>query len=221
MRVDPAVKPRRKRRGQFHHGDLAEQVALAAAHVVEAEGHAAVNLKRIAARLGVSEPAIYRHYQSREHVLAEVAARGLASFLEETRLAAEGLTDPLESLRAYGHAYVRASVARPGWFRLMFSRLSMEGLARFPQAAMRIGPEEAKAAPLYALWARALPESDGRADDLFRLVWGTAHGLSVFVVERVFQKVQTDDERVAAANAAIDLLIDSLKTPPTAPSASR
>lgn len=59
--------------------------------------------------------------------------------------------------------------------------------------------------------SRCLPPGDDRVADLYRLVWGTVHGLATFVVERVFQLVQTDEERVAAADVAIDMLIESLR----------
>lgn len=59
--------------------------------------------------------------------------------------------------------------------------------------------------------ARALPPGGDRAADLYRIVWGTAHGLSFLVVERVFQLVQTDEERIAAADDVVGLLLDSLR----------
>ena len=65
---------RRKRVGQFHHGDLAEQLALAAADLVERKGHHALTMKDLAARLGVSDAAIYRHYAGRAHMLPHAHA---------------------------------------------------------------------------------------------------------------------------------------------------
>ena len=57
---------------------------------------------------------------------------------------------------------------------------------------------------------QALPAGDSRAADLYRLIWGTAHGLAFLVVERVFQLVKTDEVRIAAADDAIALLVESL-----------
>jgi hypothetical protein len=38
-----------------------------------------------------------------------------------------------------------------------------------------------------------------------------SHGLATFVVERVFQLVDTDEERLAAADAAIDCYVSMLR----------
>lgn len=75
----------------------------------------------------------------------------------------------------------------------------------------RLEPAEAARQALLARWRGALPPDDDRVADLYRLVWGTVHGLAGFVVERVFQLVQSDAERIAAADVAIDMLVDSLR----------
>jgi AcrR family transcriptional regulator len=214
MRSPPSVKPprpKKKRAGSFHHGDLAEQLARAANSVVEQEGHRALNMKKLATRLGVTEPAIYRHYASRDALLAEVAVRGFVDFIAHMRARGEAITDPFESIRAYGRAYVEFAVAHPGWFRLQFSRFGAEELGRFPALLARLGPGEAARIDLLERWRGALPPGDDRVADLYRLVWGTVHGLAGFVVERVFQLVKTDEERIAATNVAIDMMVDALR----------
>jgi AcrR family transcriptional regulator len=166
---------------------------------------------KLARQLGVTEPAIYRHYASRDHLLLEVALRGMIAFFGEVGAAVAGVEDPFESIRAYGHSYVRAAVARPGWFRLMFSRFGTEELMKYPEAMTRTASLNDSRLLLLQRWRGALPPDDDRVADLYRLVWGTVHGLAGFVVERVFQLVQTDAERIAAADTAIDMLVSSLR----------
>ncbi len=84
-------------------------------------------------------------------------------------------------------------------------------LLQLPDVAQRFAPAEAARQRLLALWRGVLPPGDDRVADLYRLVWGTVHGLAGFVVERVFQLVRTDDERIAAADVAIDMLVESLR----------
>src|SRR5690606_17362939 len=53
---------RRKRAGSFHHGDLRESLIVAAYRAVEKHGHAELSLRPLAEQLGVSQPAVYRHF---------------------------------------------------------------------------------------------------------------------------------------------------------------
>jgi AcrR family transcriptional regulator len=213
MRAEAPVKPiraRRKPRGRFHHGDLAEQLVIAAIERVETKGHTAFSMKELGQRVGVSDAAIYRHYASRDDLLAEVALRGLERFLGSLVDALQSERDPFDATLAMGMAYVRFCHANPGWFRLHFSRAWSEQLARRPSVMQRLAIGETFRQRFLAVLARMIPPGDDRTADLYRLVWGTAHGLATFVVERVFQLVQTDEERIAAADEALRMLVQSL-----------
>lgn len=215
MSSPPKVKPPRKRRkaaGRFHHGDLAEQLAVTAVELVEHKGHTAFSLREIAAKLGVTEPAIYRHYAGRDALLAEVALRGFERFVTAVETATENTADPFEQLTAFGREYVRFAVANAGWFRLQYSRAWSEELGRLPGVGERLAPAEAARQRFLARIAGAFENTELDAADIYRLLWGTAHGLAMLVVERSFQLVQTDEERIAAADDALRILVDSLRT---------
>jgi hypothetical protein len=47
--------------------------------------------------------------------------------------------------------------------------------------------------------------------DAYRAFWALAHGLATFVVERVFQLVDSDEERIAAADAAIAVFVGACR----------
>jgi AcrR family transcriptional regulator len=199
---------KRKPPGRFHHPDLREALILAGLQGIEQHGHLALSLRELAGRLGVTQPAVYRHFDSKEALLAAVADRGLAGFDRAMHDAvAAHPDDPFAAVAAVGRAYVRHAHQHPGWFRLQFSRARVEELAR-PQPPQASG-SDARAALLGAL--AAIAGEGPIVFDLFRTVWGLAHGLAVFVVERVFQLVDTDAARIAAADDAIDVLIDCLR----------
>lgn len=214
MSTPPAVKPERRRRppvrrkpaGRFHHPDLREALVRAAIAGVEQHGHAGLSLAHLAARVGVTQPALYRHFASKEALLAEVAARGMAELDAATAAAVLAHPDdPFAAIEAAGRTYVRFAHASPGWFRLQFSRLNVEQLQPGPP------PSSASREALLAALARLVSPGDPVVFDLFRVVWGLAHGLAVFVVERVFQLVQTDEERLAAADDALRIQVDLLR----------
>src|SRR4051812_15147708 len=74
------ARVQKKRPGEFHHPDLREALVRAAVQTVEREGHGALVLRALAARVGVSQPSLYRHFSSKEALLVEVARRGLLGF---------------------------------------------------------------------------------------------------------------------------------------------
>ena len=60
-------------RTAYHHGDLQQQVHDQALAVVREHGDSAISLRALAKQIGVSAPALYRHFADRESLLAELA----------------------------------------------------------------------------------------------------------------------------------------------------
>src|SRR5258708_35380212 len=61
--------------GRYRHGDLRRALLEAAAKAPDIEH---ISLRELASGLGVSAAAVYRHFDSREALLAELAAVGIA-----------------------------------------------------------------------------------------------------------------------------------------------
>lgn len=202
----PAVDGKRiraKRPGRFHHGDLREALVLAATRAVARLGHANVSLRPLAEQLGVSQPAVYRHFESREALLAEVARRTWIDLQAALAGATSGASDRYAAAAAIARAYVRWAHANPELFRLLSSRFVFE-------------QREARHPPLprehyFHGVGGAVPIDDPMLADAFRASWAMSHGLATFVVERVFQLVDTDEERLAAADGAIACFVEMLR----------
>lgn len=110
---------RRGKEANYHHGDLRQALLDAAADLLAAEGIAAVGIREIARRAGVSHAAPYRHYANREALLADLAAGGFARLLERfARLSARD--DPEPRFVAMARSYVRFARDEPQTWRLMF-----------------------------------------------------------------------------------------------------
>jgi AcrR family transcriptional regulator len=70
--------------------DLREQVLAASLALIEEDGVAALSLREVARRAGVSHQAPYHHFGHKEAIVAELVARGftrLAERLEATERA--------------------------------------------------------------------------------------------------------------------------------------
>ena len=61
---------------KYHHGNLRDEILRAAYNFVLENGYSAMSLRGIAEQCNVSATAIYRHYETKEHLLADVVAKG-------------------------------------------------------------------------------------------------------------------------------------------------
>ncbi|QHE77449.1 TetR/AcrR family transcriptional regulator [Hydrogenophaga sp. PBL-H3] len=155
--------------------DLRDACVEAAREVIAAHGVENLSLRDVARRLGVSHQAPYRHYPSRDHLLAEVMRRcfeRFAAFLD-----ARGThEEPRQDLEALGRQYMSFAQANPLEYRLMFS-------TPWPQAAEH--PDLARdATHTFDILRRVLHRVHGvrakrEAVDLDALyIWSTLHGLA-------------------------------------------
>lgn len=99
--------------------ELKEACVRAAREVIAEHGVEALSLRDVARKLGVSHQAPYKHYPSRDHLLAEVMRRCFQTFAAELD-ARTGSTDPREDLHALGEAYLAYAKTHPLEYRLMF-----------------------------------------------------------------------------------------------------
>ena len=162
----------------YHHGDLAPSLRQAAREILEAEGLSALSLRSVARRAGVSHAAPYRHYASREALLADVAVEGLAELRGEIAQAAAVPADRAETIVRIGRAYMRFAVRHAGLLRLMFGS-ELPNRTGFP------GLTEATA---------AIGEDIGRAignSPAGLAVWAAIHGLAMLILENVIDLGQT------------------------------
>jgi AcrR family transcriptional regulator len=113
---------KKKRPDTYHHGDLRRAMIEAALRAVEREGVEALSLRAVARSLGVSPRAPYRHFATKEELLAAVAVEGirLARAFTEERLASVG-DDPVERLRVAVEAYVLFAARHPAAFKVMYA----------------------------------------------------------------------------------------------------
>lgn len=159
---------RKTRKATYHHADLRSALLAAARRMLERDGPAALSLREVARRAGVSHNAPYRHFADRAALLAALAAEGFDTLAARMRAAAEKAV-PARRLGASGGAYVRFALGEPNLFRLMFG-----GLVRG-----RDHPELAAAgARAYAVLqgeTAASPAAAPRAVAAWAIVHGLAH----------------------------------------------
>jgi AcrR family transcriptional regulator len=161
-------------RAAYHHGDLKSALIAAAVARVDAGGPEAVSLRELAAQLGVSRAAPYRHFADRDALLAAVAARGFEDLCAgyEAALASSG--DGLARLREATRLYFAFATLRPGMHRLMFQSDLLE---RSPVPAVLIPPADRAWRLLWQAVEGAYPDADeGWVKARTVTMWSTVYG---------------------------------------------
>ena len=105
----------------YHHGDLREVLLREAKGLLDEVDPRDVSLREIARRAGVSPRAPYRHFESRDALLAAIAADGF----RKVTASFDGIPvgDDLERLKKMGRVYVELAKEDRRVFELMFSAL--------------------------------------------------------------------------------------------------
>lgn len=99
--------------------DLREACLAEALVIISTAGVEKLSMREVARRIGVSHQAPYRHFVSRDHVLAEIVRRAFAEFASALRGPAQ-TENPAADMLAMGFAYVQFALAEPLKYRLMF-----------------------------------------------------------------------------------------------------
>jgi AcrR family transcriptional regulator len=88
--------------------------------LIERGDPAQVSLRGIAARVGVTAPAIYRHFPDKDALLLAAAAEEFAAFDRVIRVAAGQGTGPFDALARAGRAYLAFGLDHPEPYRVLF-----------------------------------------------------------------------------------------------------
>ncbi|WP_327351424.1 TetR/AcrR family transcriptional regulator [Streptomyces sp. NBC_01304] len=97
----------------YHHGDLRRTALAATAEAIEQGGPAALSLRDVGRRAGVSHAAFKHHFGGKPGLLTALAAEGYD-------LLADAVTAAGDDLVEAGVAYVRFAVGHPAHFEVMF-----------------------------------------------------------------------------------------------------
>ena len=146
----------------------AREIVTAARQLLEDEGLHSFSMRRLADRLGVRAPVIYKHFASKSALMAALISVG---FEEQAALFETALTSsdhPLTAMAAVYRAYGRDN---PNLYRLMYDR-DLERPLLLP------GSEERAVIPAI--------RAAGGDPDLARAAWAFAHGMTTLELNHRF-----------------------------------
>jgi len=120
----PANSDRKK---EYRHGALREAALKTAVELIAERGDASFGLRDLAARVGVSHPALYRHFADRASLFRAIAYEGFALYGATQQVALETAPQsPTEQLVILGLNHLRFALQNPSYFRVMFGAKVVE-----------------------------------------------------------------------------------------------
>lgn len=135
------------------------------------------SMRRLARSVGVTAPALYRHFEGREDVLLAVVGEAYKVFYEYLRRALRG-ESPAERFRRAGGAYLEFALDHPRFYEMIHAPLEALGFEEIPDDI------QAEACAVGQFWHDRLREcmDEGliRAEDpesIGLTMWSHAHGL--------------------------------------------
>lgn len=193
----------------YHHKALRQALLDAVLQLVKENGVAGFTLREAAKRVGVSHSAPYRHFSSREQLLAMLATEGHRELVQALRLALEGCSNSRERLIAMAEEYVHFAMHRTPLFQVMFS--SEHSSEEFPELATAQGETMS-----FLMEEIATGQKSGAIRQSVRdhalAGWSAIHGLSILLINRLLQGSQISGQRSQneLARAVILSILDGL-----------
>lgn len=110
----------KKAKNTYHHGELVDSLLNAAVRFIEKEAHPEFTLRELAKAIGVSHPAVYRHFKSKQEIQAAIAAKGYDELTQGFAKLKTKKLNATELLIEQAVLYVNFAIENPGFFRAMF-----------------------------------------------------------------------------------------------------
>jgi AcrR family transcriptional regulator len=186
--------------------ELKEACIQAAREVIAEEGVEGLSMRDVSRRLDISHQAPYRHFASRDHLLAEIMRRCFEDFAHFLDQNANAHSE--DALRGMGEAYMNYAARMPLEYRLMFG-------TPWPEPAAH--PELVKHAvhAFDVLRQNLLKKHDGKKDAKKQaeleamFIWSALHGLATIEQSNVMHHLMLSKGVQAQSKDFMMLMIQS------------
>ena len=157
--------------------DPRESILARASEIYLTEGLAGLSMRKLAKEVGVTAPALYRYYDGRDAVLADLVRQAHHVFLDYLRRGLEAPT-PFERFKRAGDGYLTFALEHPRWYAIMFSGPERLGMESIPDDIESMG------CAIHQFWNDRVSEcmragilEEGNSEDVGLTLWAHAHGL--------------------------------------------
>jgi AcrR family transcriptional regulator len=201
----------------YHHANLRQTLLDAAVSLIGEVGPRAFTLREVARRAGVSHNAPYRHFASKDQLLAEVAAEGFDRLAASMRKSMARAASPREQLQECGCGYVAFALRWPQHFLVMFD---------LPHAAAGKEKQHTAGQNAFAILQECIAAAQQAGDlpvgDPLRLAWTAwsfVHGIAKLATSGNLPL--TSRATIQFTRSASQILFDGMMAAPSGPGVRR
>jgi AcrR family transcriptional regulator len=196
----------------YHHGDLPNALLNSALEILEQEGSAALSLRAVARKAGVSQAAPYHHFKDKRDLLASIAVAGHARLVASCNSHHKPDESGYNNLLNLGVGYIAFAKDNPNLFRLMFSPELIEifgdNVNQAFDKAVAVSTELITKS-VKAAFDPEVMKDKAEFDRAFTASWSIFHGLANIVVDVQIKTPPTDSDEFGKFIIGIFSVFDS------------
>lgn len=201
------------KRSSYHHGSLREALVSRGIELLDAEGHDALSLRRVARDLGVSQAAPMNHFDGKMGYLAVVAAEGFRMLFEARIQALHSQADARQRLMAVMLVHIQFAIDHGALFRLMFGTEIPDKSSRpelWSAITRSYGLLETCVAD-YVVNRGLTPE---QLEAATFAAWTACHGLALLVINREDSSSIARQDPLQVGKSVLEIFVAGLDSQP-------
>ena len=175
--------------------DQRERILASACELYLRDGLDGFSMRKLAKEVGVTAPALYRHYDSKEALLADVVREAYRIF---TRYIYRALGAPTaaERFMGAGEGYMDFVFEHPRWYNILWTSADALGMDAMPEDI------EAMGCAVHRFWIDRVREcmeagilKEGDPESTSVTMWAHAHGMVQLYHSGHFRELDPDEFR--------------------------
>jgi AcrR family transcriptional regulator len=177
-----------------------------------------VTIRALCARVGVTAPALYRHFKDKREIIIAICNETFGKLLERFRRIRATEPDPLEALKQMCESYVLFALTHRDEYRLMFLSKDLLMIEFADELSIETDEDAIRHGILGPLVLRELAEHVGlciqrgilRAGDpvlLTEAIWSCGHGIASLLITHPHFKNRPHEQLIATA---LDMTLNGL-----------
>lgn len=209
----PAAPRKRAVKTAYHHGNLRDEMVLQGMAILETEGQAALSMREIARRIGVTQTAPLHHFD-KAGLLAAIAALGFRKLFEFRMEALKDKRDPRERLMTVMLAYTEFALGHPALFHLMHGP-EIPDKTLFPELNEAATRSYSILETAVADFLLASEGSMERSREATLAAWTACHGLATILINpQNTPRYVLRKDPMGISRTIFDIFIAGLARPP-------